>query len=30
MLQKCGRDINCSLDDGLWVKKSDIPQPKPN
>ncbi len=29
MLQKCGRDINCSLDYGSWVKNSNIPQSKP-
>jgi hypothetical protein len=28
-LQKCGRDINCSLDYGSWVKNSNIPQSKP-
>ncbi len=29
MLQKCGRDINCSLDYSSWVKNSNILQSKP-
>ncbi len=29
VLQKCGRDISCSLDYGSWIKNSNIPQSKP-
>ncbi len=29
VLQKCGKDINCSLDYGSWVKNFNIPQSKP-
>ncbi len=29
VLQKCGRDIKCSLDYGSWVKNSNISQSKP-
>jgi hypothetical protein len=29
VLLKCGRDINCSLDYGWWVKNTNIPQSKP-
>ncbi len=29
MLQKCGRDINCSLDYSSWGKNSNVPQSKP-
>ncbi len=28
VLQKCGRDINCSLDYSLWVKNSNVPKSK--
>ncbi len=30
VLQKCVRDINCSLDYGSWVKNSNIPYPNQN
>jgi hypothetical protein len=30
VLEKCWRDINCSLDYGSWIKNSNIPQSKPN